>query len=134
MRRIILAAAISLAGTSGYSQQYPDPQAVVSDLLRRHLESDAQRRQNEAMHLELERLDLERQLRYRRLSDTQIMGELARYCPKGEPPCNPSPPDSLLQEAANRGLIQFNRSPASPPGQDCMILGLGGGDALLDCQ
>jgi hypothetical protein len=61
----------------------------------------ALRRQNEQMRLELERLDLESQPRHRRLTDSQVMGELTRYCPSGESPCSVEPPTALLQEAAH---------------------------------
>lgn len=67
----------------------------------------ALRRQNEQMRLEPERLGVERQPRYRRLTDSQVMGELTLYCPSGDPPCSVEPPTELLLEAAHRGLIIY---------------------------
>lgn len=132
MRRFIISVAIvALAATSAQSQ---DPQAVLDHLLQQQIQQDTQRRQNEAMRLELERLDLQRQLYYRRLTDSQIMEDLTRYCPNGAHSCIQPPPNSLLQEAANRGLIELRPSQPSQSGRDCMIIGLGDGDAILDCQ
>lgn len=111
-----------------------DPLAVMQGMLREHLQEDAQRRENQRMRLELERLDLEKQLMYRRQTDSQLMEELMRYCPSGEPPCIQSPPAALLQEAGHRGLVTFLPKSQQAPERDCLVLGLGGGDALLDCQ
>jgi len=86
------------------------------------------------MLLETQRLNLEEQLRYRRLTDAQVMGELARYCRSGQPPCSPPPPPGLLQEAGRRGLITYLPGGPRAPGQECMIVGLGDGDAAVDCQ
>ena len=134
MRRIVLAALVALTASAANSQQYLDPQAIIDSLLRQQIEQNAQRQQNERMRLELERLDLERQLRYRRLTDSQLMGELTRYCQNGASSCIQPPPNSLLREAASRGLIELRPSQSAPSGQDCMIIGLGDGDGILDCQ
>jgi hypothetical protein len=106
----------------------------VQGLIRQQQELDVQRDRNEAMRLELERRDLEDQLRYQRASDQQIMGEMARYCPpNGEPPCAAQPPQPLLQEAARRGLIAFAPQPPSGPSADCVTLGDGLGGGITDC-
>jgi hypothetical protein len=133
MCKLLLILSILLVAPFAKAQDV-DPLALMQGLLRQHLQEDAQYRQNERMLLELQRLDLEEQLRYRRLTDGQVMGELARYCLSGEPPCSPPPPARLLQEAARRGLITYPPSALRAPGQDCMIVGLGDGDAAVDCQ
>jgi hypothetical protein len=116
------------------SQQPVDPTAELQQMIRQQDQLDAQRHQNEAMRLELERRDLEDQLRYRNATDPQIMGELARYCPpNGEPPCSSEPPQSLLQEATKRGLIQFSSQRPSAPSADCVTLGDGMGGGVTDC-
>jgi hypothetical protein len=96
------------------TEQPVDPTAILEQMIRQQDELEAQRHRNEAMRLELERRDLEDQLRYRRATNEQIAGEMARYCPNGEPPCSMQPPQSLLQEAARRGRIEFK--PQQPTG------------------
>ena len=133
MCRLLLIITTLFVATFANAQDV-DPLAAMQGLLRQHLQEDAQYRQNERMLLELQRLELEEQLRYRRLTDGQVVEELARYCPSGEPPCNPPPPARLLQEASRRGLITYQPSGPRAPGQDCMIVGLGDGNAAVDCQ
>ena len=118
MRNMIVAAIVTPMSTMALAQQpyYFDPQAVINSLIQKQLRDDAQRQRNEAMRLELERLDLEKQLHYRRLSDAQLIGEVERYCPKRSSlPCTQQPPKVLLAEAANRGLISFARHAPVPP-------------------
>ena len=55
---------------------------------------------------DIQRRNLERY--YAKLPPGDLIGELHRYCPTGEPPCAYAPPDALVQEAARRGLIIFN--------------------------
>jgi hypothetical protein len=109
-----------------------DPLVLENELIRRSMEHNAIRRRNETMRLELERLDLEEQLRYRRMSDFQVSGELGRYCPTGEPPCHPPPPPSLVQEAVRRGLIEFK---TTQPSFECLTLSSpDGSDAITNCH
>ena len=133
MRKIIIAALLAMAVGHVCAQQHQNPQGVLNELIERQRQQDVLRKRNEDMRLELERLDLERQLQYRRLSNEALMAELLRYCPTGEPPCSQPPPDLLLQEAAHRRLITLP-PPAKRPGIDCVILGddLGGGIAACD--
>jgi hypothetical protein len=132
MRIIIAAAAIVAMTSTAHSQQNTNPQNVLDYLLRQQMEQDAQRRQNEAMRLELERRDLESQLRYQRMSDRDLMNSLTRYCPHVDAPCDRAPP-VLVQEAARRGLIRYLPQPRQP-GTDCVILGDGLGGGIADCQ
>src|SRR3979411_2194876 len=74
--------------------QVVDPQLLMDELVRQQKQLEAQRHRNEMMRLELERTDLEARLRYRRASDRGLMEELMRYCPSGEPPCRPLPPEA----------------------------------------
>ncbi len=122
-----------LTATSTFAQ---DPQAVMNMLLQRQMQQYELSHQNQMMRQELERRELEEKLRLSRASDHQIAEELARYCRNGEPPCWRTPPDSLLDEAARRGLAQYSSpQPTSrAPGQDCMVIGLGVGDATIDCR
>jgi hypothetical protein len=94
MRRIILAAAIVLVTSSAWSQ-YLDPQALMDRLLRDTVRKDEERRREEAW----ERY-------YRSLSSHDLMVQLRRYCPSGEPPCEYEPPDALLAALMRRGLIE----------------------------
>src|SRR5262249_62000137 len=114
-----LAAGLVLAACGAQQVQQPIPQTnnlidpldVQNALLRKAMQDHEARQKNEALRLEIERRDLEDQLRYRRLSDQQVMGELVRFCPKGEPPCAAQPPQPLLQVAAKRGLEPFDSPP-----------------------
>jgi len=104
-------------------------------LIQRQTHQDEARQQNEMMRLEIERLDLEQQLRFRRATDSQVEQELARYCPNGEPPCWQTPPSALLQEATRRGLIEYKSAAPPPrqPGLECLTMGDGEGGGLTDC-
>lgn len=134
MRKIILVIAMALIVSAANSQQHQDPQAVIDSLIRQQQRQDATRQHNEASRLELEQLELEKQLRYRRLSDGQIMGELGRYCPRGSASCTQRPPDVLLKEAVSRGLIQFQSAPRAPQGNDCASIRIDDDMAITDCQ
>jgi hypothetical protein len=57
--------------------QAQDTQAILNGLIQQH----DLRQQNEMIRLELDRLDLEEQLRYRRASDAAIQQTMSRYCP-----------------------------------------------------
>ena len=125
VRQLLLTVGLILIATSAFGQ---DPQAVMHMLLERQME-------RYQLQQQLERQELEEKLRLRRASDYQISAELARYCRNGEPPCWRARPDILLGEAMRRGLLQYS-PPArqTAPGQDCMVIGLGEGDATIDCQ
>jgi hypothetical protein len=90
--------------------QAQDSQAILNGLIQQHMQQHMQQRdlrqQNEMMRLELDRLDLEEHLRYRRASDATIQQTMSRYCPPaGEPPCREQPPQALLNEAMRRALL-----------------------------
>jgi hypothetical protein len=127
------AVAAMLAASSASAQ---DPQAVMNMLLQRQMQQYELNRQNQTMRLELERRELEEKLRLSRASDRQIAEELVRYCQNGEPPCWRTPPVALLDEAVRRGLVQYSSPQPTPraPGQDCMVIALGQGDATIDCR
>jgi hypothetical protein len=76
---LFLVMAWTLVATSAQAQ---DPQALMNALIQRQMQQDEVRQQNSMRRLELERLDLEQQLRFRRATDSQIGAELSRYCPK----------------------------------------------------
>jgi hypothetical protein len=128
---IILAA--MLTATSAYAQ---DPQAVMDMLLKRGMQQYELSHQNQMMRLESERRELEEKLRLSSTSDRQVAEELARYCQNGEPPCWRRPPVILLDEAARRGLVQYSspQPTTKAPVEDCMVIGLGQGDATIDCR
>jgi hypothetical protein len=109
-----------------------DPQALLNGLIQQQMQEYQASHDNRMMQLELERQELAKQLRYRQSTNLQIMQELDLYCPSGNPPCPTVPPQSLLQEAARRGLITYT----SPPPQDhgCVMLGDGMGGGIADCQ
>jgi hypothetical protein len=111
------------------------PQSVLNALIQRQMQQDQLRQQNEMMRLEIERLNLEQELRFRRETDYELSQELSRYCPGGQPPCLQNPPDALLQEAGRRGLIQFTaRAPSTGQrGLDCVTFGDGEGGGITDC-
>jgi hypothetical protein len=113
-----------------------DPQAAMNMLLHTQIQRFQLNHQNQMRRLELEHRELKEKLRLSGYSDYQIADELARYCQNGEPPCRRAPPEVLLDEAARRGLIRYSSTPTeqTPAGQDCMVIGLGGGDATIDCQ
>jgi hypothetical protein len=135
MRQIIIIGSMLLAAAVPIRAEQYDPQSVLNSLIQQHLHEDAQRRQNEATRLELEHLDLQRQLRYHRLSDRDLMAELTRYCPNGEPPCTQVPPTALLQEAAQRGIILFpNPLQSIQPGFDCITFPDDDGGGITDCR
>ena len=123
----------TLLATSARAQ---DPQALMNALIQRQMQQDEVRQKNNMMRLEIERLDLEQQLRFRRATDFQIEEELSHYCPNGKPPCWQTPPSALLQEAARRGLIEYKGSARSPqlPALDCVTMGDGLGGGITDCQ
>ena len=121
MRVAFICAAILLAACAAQPQpapDYVDPLAAANSMLRRHMDDlarqDAEKQQQQAQRLA-----------YQRMSDTQVMGELSRYCPTGPPNCPQEPPDDLIQEAARRGLIVHAPVPdrPRPPGVDCVSVG-----------
>ena len=134
MTKAFLTALAAMLAVSSASAQ--DPQAVMNMLLQRQMQQYELSHQNQMMRLELERRELEERLRLSRASDRQIAEELTRYCQNGEPPCRRTPPVTLLEEAARRGLVQYSSpQPTSrAPEQDCMVIGLGQGDATIDCR
>jgi hypothetical protein len=114
--------------------QAQDPQAILNGLIQQHVQQNMQQRdlrqQNEMMRLELDRLDLEEQLRYRRASDAAIQQTMSRYCPPaGEPPCRAQPPQALLNEAMRRGLIEMEA-----PSVQCQTFGDGMGGGITNCH
>jgi hypothetical protein len=121
MRVAFMCAAILLAACAAQPRpapDYVDPQATASALLRRSMD-DLARRDAEKQQQQAQRLS------YQRMSDTQVFGELSRYCPSGPPNCPQEPPEDLIQEAARRGLITpapVQRRPL-PPGMDCVSVG-----------
>lgn len=126
------AVSLSLLACAGGPQgqaQGSDPQAILDELNSGMRQRNAASHRNEALRLEIEHRDLEDQLRYRRASNQQISGELARYCPNGQPSCMP-PPQALLQEAGRRGLIELR---AQQPSAECVTLGDGLGGGITDC-
>jgi hypothetical protein len=133
MKAFFAALAAMLTATSVSAQ---DPQAVMNMLLQRGMQQYELSHQNQMMRLEFERRELEEKLRLSRASDRQIAEELARYCQNGEPPCWRRPPVILLDEAARRGLVQYSspQPTTKAPVQDCMVIGLGQGDATIDCR
>jgi hypothetical protein len=128
---VVTLCALAIA-TSAHAQ---DPQSMLNYLIQREVEQDQLRQENEMRRLEIERLDLEQQLGFRRATDDEIMHELSRYCPTGEPPCSQAPPDALLREAAQRGLIHFRTAPQLPrrPAMECVTIGDGDGGGFTDC-
>jgi hypothetical protein len=130
MSRIAFAVAAAALMVTGPGRAQ-DPQAVLDGLIRQQRENDGPRRHNERLRLELERRDLEDQLRYRRASTDAIMTEIRRYCPSGQPPCAQTPPAPLLQEAVRRGLIEYVQS--ARPGVECTTVS-SGGLAVTDCD
>jgi hypothetical protein len=109
MKRIALILTVVVLWAGGAVAQQ-NPTAMMEGMIRQHLQERAQCQQNESMRLELERRRLQQQLeeegRYRGLSDLQVLDEIRRYCQNGEPPCPMQPPQSLIQEALRRGLIE----------------------------
>jgi hypothetical protein len=118
-----------LIGSPALAQQPQpaDPTVLMDQMIRQRMELDAQRRNNEATRLELERRDEEH---YQRATNQQVMGELMRYCPSGEPPCPRKPPQALLQEASRRGLVEFK---PQQPSTECVTMGDGFGGGVTDC-
>jgi hypothetical protein len=133
MSRILFVAIPCLLLTSPARTQ--DPQGLLNTLIQRQMQQNELQRQNEMMRLQLEQFDLEQQLRFRGASDMQLEQELSRYCPNGEPPCTQTPPNALIQEAARRGLIQYNAGNRSPqqPALGCLTMGDGEGGGVTDC-
>jgi hypothetical protein len=127
MRAITKPAIIAVLGIGLWGANQVCAGELLNYFLQQHREEAEQRSRNEATRLELERLDLEQKLRYRRASDPEISQELMRYCPNGEPPCRQQPPDLLLQEASRRGLIIL-----SPPGRPSGVAGssMDGSDSM----
>lgn len=132
MRKTLAAAALCLIGSFAFGQSQ-DPQSVLTDLIRQQQQQNAIRQQNERDRLEIEHLDLQERLRYRRMTDLEIGGELARYCPGTQPQCASKPPQPLLQEAVRRGLLTM-RHRGTSPGTDCLVFGDGAGGGIVDCQ
>jgi hypothetical protein len=128
----VVATLCALGAAPAYAQ---DPQSVLNYLIHKQIEQDQLRQQNETMRLESERLDLEQHLRFRRETDSELMDDLATYCPNGEPPCSLAPPDALVREAAQRGLIHFRTAPQQPrrPAMECVTIGDGDGGGFTDC-
>ena len=131
---IAILAAILGAATSTIANAQADPQAILNSLMQQQMQSYQASQENERMRLELERQELTDQLRYRRATNSQIMQELQLYCPSDNPPCPTVPPQSLLQEAARRGLITFAGQPAQQGNHDCLIFGDDEGGGVADCQ
>lgn len=122
-----------LATTSAGAQ---DPQSILNALIQRQVQHDELRRQNDDMRLEIERRDLEQELRFRQETDSQIANELARYCPAAGAPCLQRPPDALLREGARRGLVEYGTDPQSRArrGFDCVSIGDDEGGGFTDCS
>jgi hypothetical protein len=113
-----------------------DPQSVLNSLIQREMQQADVRQQNQMMRLEIERRNLEQELRLGRATDSQIVQELSRYCPVAGQQCLQAPPDALLQEAARRGLVQY-MPPAAAPQQrafDCVTIGDDFGGGFTDCH
>ncbi len=65
----------------------------------------------------------------------EVVTALRRYCPSGEPPCSPEPPQYLLDQAVALGLIEFTRSERSGrPTVDCFGMIDPGGATSFQCQ
>jgi hypothetical protein len=132
-KALFIGIACALVAASARAQ---DPQSVLNALIQREMQQADVRQQNEMMRLEIERRNLEQELRLGRATDSQIAQELSRYCPIAGQQCLQAPPDALLQEAAQRGLVQY-MPPAAPPQQrafDCVTIGDDFGGGFTDCH
>jgi hypothetical protein len=133
MRAVILAIAATIVLAAPAWSQHVDPQSVMDELLRRYAPGTPTE-----VYRPNRRRDYDDQyaLRYRRLSSGEIMMELRRYCPNGKPPCSYEPPQALLQEAANRGLIEYIDPLPQPrrPSIECTTVDAGDGLAITECD
>jgi hypothetical protein len=127
-----LAAILNAATLATASAQ--DPQAVLNGLIQQQTQEYQASHDNRMMQMQLDRQELAEKLRFRRATNLQIMQELDLYCPSGNPPCPSPPPQSLLQEAARRGLITMASRPSQEEARDCLIFGDGEGGGIADCQ
>lgn len=140
MTTIILAVALLLAACANNPQVQgqEEPSASGPTVQTNNPTHDLQQlsttgQPTATMRSEGEGRDLEDRPRYQQMSNNAVADELDRYCPYLAPPCHPAPPDSLVREAARRGLIKF-KSPPTQPTTECIVVSDGSGGGAADCR
>ena len=135
MRLSIIALATVLAGCAQQplGTAPPDPAAMLLQSANR---MQAELQQEDEARQRAKAQEKAQEQRYAAMPPSDLMAELKRYCPRLNPPCDYAPPETLLNEAMRRGLIQSAGVPLPRPraGTDCVALGdeLGGG--IINCQ